>query len=63
MVNPQDIERLVKRNPYTGSPLVDVDGVFLLLSRAWEDGYNAGLADGCNDVYIVDQQSNPYKKQ
>lgn len=62
MVDPQDIKLLVKRNPYTGSPLVDVEGVYLLLARVWSEGYSAGVADGCDDVYIDDQQQNPYRR-
>lgn len=60
MIDPQEIKRLVERNPYTGSPLVDMEGVFLLLARVWAEGYEAGVADGCDDVLVADQSSNPY---
>lgn len=55
MINQSDIQRLIEN-----APLVDMQGVFLLLARVWAEGYEAGMADGCDDVLVSDQSSNPY---
>lgn len=60
MIKESEVLRLVERNPYTGSPVVDMAGVFLLLARVWAEGYECGVADGCDDVLVVDQSTNPY---
>lgn len=55
MINQADIQRLI-----TNAPLVDMEAVFLLLARVWAEGYESGVADGCDDVLYADQSKNPY---
>lgn len=60
------IRKYVERNPYTGSPVVDLDGIAgdielrRLLWHVWQDGWEAGLDDGISDCTVEQGHSNPY---
>ena len=60
------IRNYVWRNPYTGSPVVDLEALVedpalrALLSRVWNEGYGSGFDDGVGDCTVEQAHRDPY---